>query len=82
MLIECDPGDNGGIPQHYNALVFGLTKYDLKINITSYVPRFSIDDIDTSDGIKIQIVSVNRMGTSPTVILHADEIKIAEKITG
>ena len=82
MYIHCDPGYDGGIQQMFTILVFTSNTSYLITNKSSEHPKFIIKDVKTSEGIKIVVYASNKMGRSQFVVLYAEQIKLAEKVSG
>ena len=83
VLLECQPGDDGGLDQLFNLLVYHSSSSQLHTNTTSTSPLFMIKNLDAGSQFNLVIQSVNAKGKSDVVSLIATTLSPPERhITG
>ncbi|XP_044744412.1 nephrin-like isoform X1 [Coccinella septempunctata] len=77
--VKCSEGFNGGLPQSFYLEVRESESQELKSNLSSPVPRFSVTRLETGVQYQISLFSYNSKGRSEPVILQAFTLRLPEK---
>lgn len=80
--MECTDGFDGGLPQEFVMEVYDAVTQNLVTNVTSRVPVFTVNGLESGLGFDISLYAANAKGRSDPVPLHAYISKAAEKHTG
>jgi len=75
-------GFDGGLPQEFVMEVYDAATLNLVTNVTSRVPTFTVNGLESGLGFDISLYAANAKGRSDSVALHAFTSKAAEKHTG
>ncbi|CAG9760494.1 unnamed protein product [Ceutorhynchus assimilis] len=79
--VYCQPGFDGGLPQHFLLELHTVNSLVPQYNVTSYSePYFFLEHLETDVTFKIMVFAVNSKGRSVAVIL--EEITLKEKRAG
>ncbi|XP_066147993.1 neural cell adhesion molecule 2 isoform X1 [Euwallacea fornicatus] len=80
--VYCQPGFDGGLPQHFLLELYTTNSEILRYNITSYTePYFFLDNLETDITFRIVVFAVNSKGRSSGVVLEEVTFRDAEKRT-
>ncbi|XP_050308280.1 nephrin [Anthonomus grandis grandis] len=80
--VYCQPGFDGGLPQHFLLELYSSNSPVPRLNITSYSePYFFLDNLEPDVTFKIVVYGVNSKGRSTGVILEEITFRDAEKRT-
>lgn len=82
LHVECTDGFDGGLPQEFVMEVYDAVTQNLVTNVTSRVPMFTVNGLESGLGFDISLYAANAKGHSDPVPLHAYTSKAAEKHTG
>jgi len=82
LHVECTDGFDGGLPQEFVMEVYDAATQNLVTNVTSRVPMFTVNGLESGLGFDISLYAANAKGHSNPVALHAFTSKAAEKHTG
>lgn len=80
LVVECSPGFDGGLPQHFQMEAWD--ENTLLSNTSSYAPEFVVRGLEAGMGVTLKVRASNNRGQSATVTLEADIMKVAEKRMG
>lgn len=81
LHVECTDGFDGGLPQEFVMEVYDAATQNLVTNVTSRVPMFTVNGLESGLGFDISLYAANAKGHSNPVALHAFTSKAAEKHT-
>ncbi|XP_034662612.1 hemicentin-1 isoform X1 [Drosophila subobscura] len=79
LTVTCNDGFNGGLPQHFLMELTDSSTHELKANITSTNPRFTVSGLTPGSLYKLYIFSFNTKGRSDPEILNAAMLRMPEK---
>lgn len=83
LSVRCLEGFNGGLQQQFSLEVKDTQTSELRANITSPVPRFTVNSLSPSSIYSISIYAFNSKGRSDPSILPATMQRMPEKpLTG
>ncbi|XP_066996057.2 uncharacterized protein [Anabrus simplex] len=82
LHVECSEGFDGGLPQEFVMEVYDAVSQNLVTNVTSRMPMFTVNGLESGLGFDISLFASNAKGRSDPVPLHAYTLKAAEKRTG
>nr|XP_015837001.1 PREDICTED: nephrin isoform X2 [Tribolium castaneum] len=77
--IRCSEGFNGGLPQSFLLEVRESHSQEVKSNLSSPVPRFSVTTLEAGAQYQAALFSYNLKGRSEPVILQAATLRLPEK---
>ncbi|XP_042897577.1 neural cell adhesion molecule 2 isoform X3 [Parasteatoda tepidariorum] len=82
LLIQCEPGYDGGLPQTFHLEVYSSTNEHLQGNMTSEdSPSFLVQDLLTGTSFILVLYAANAKGRSNSVALYASTLRPAERHT-
>ncbi|XP_054717865.1 nephrin-like [Uloborus diversus] len=82
LLIQCEPGYDGGLPQTFHLEVYSSTNEHLRSNITAEEsPTFLVEDLLTGTSFILILYAANAKGRSNSVALMASTLRPAERHT-
>ncbi|KAG8194330.1 hypothetical protein JTE90_029206 [Oedothorax gibbosus] len=82
LLVQCEPGYDGGLPQTFHLEVYSSTNEHLKGNMTSEdTPSFLVQDLLTGTSFILVLYAANSKGRSNSVALVASTLRPAERHT-
>lgn len=82
LMLSCDAGDDGGLPQTFHLEVYSMTAEQLIINLTtSDSPVFVAERLSSSSSYILVLYSSNLKGRSTSVALTARTLFAAEPRT-
>jgi len=71
LLVECAPGDNGGLRQIFHLQVYNIGKQLLHSNLTSFeMPVFQIDNLPAATDLTLNIFASNAKGRSDSLTIN------------
>uniref|UniRef100_T1GV90 Fibronectin type-III domain-containing protein n=1 Tax=Megaselia scalaris TaxID=36166 RepID=T1GV90_MEGSC len=80
LTVKCIDGFNGGLPQSFMLEIKDLNSYqEIKSNITSPVPRFSVSSLTPGSVYTLAVYAFNSKGRSDPTILNAAMLRMPEK---
>ncbi|KAL5284444.1 hypothetical protein ACFFRR_006630 [Megaselia abdita] len=79
LTVKCTDGFNGGLPQSFMLEIKDLHSYEIKSNITSPVPRFSVASLTPGSVYGLSVYAFNTKGRSDPTILNAAMLRMPEK---
>ncbi|KAG8262262.1 hypothetical protein J6590_055468 [Homalodisca vitripennis] len=79
LLVECDPGHDGGLPQLFVLEVYDVTDRSLVHNTTSRSPVFLVTDLPPGLELDLVLYSANSKGRSQPSLLHAYTLRSAAR---
>ncbi|GBN26271.1 hypothetical protein AVEN_108194-1 [Araneus ventricosus] len=83
LLIQCEPGYDGGLPQTFHLEIYSSTNEHLRGNMTSEdSPTFLVQDLLTGTSFILVLYAANTKGRSNSVALVASTLRPAERHTG
>lgn len=83
LLVQCEPGYDGGLAQTFHLEVHSSSKDLLRGNITSQEsPTFLVQDLVTGTSFILVLYASNAKGRSHSVALVASTLMPAERHTG
>ncbi|GBM36050.1 hypothetical protein AVEN_274452-1 [Araneus ventricosus] len=82
LLIQCEPGYDGGLPQTFHLEIYSSTNEHLRGNMTSEdSPTFLVQDLLTGTSFILVLYAANAKGRSNSVALVASTLRPAERHT-
>ncbi|XP_025991597.2 nephrin isoform X1 [Solenopsis invicta] len=77
--VRCTEGFNGGLPQSFLLEVRESNSQDLRANLTSPVPRFSVTHLESGALYQACIYAYNDKGRSEAMVVQAGTLRLPEK---
>ncbi|XP_053985137.1 protein turtle-like isoform X1 [Hylaeus anthracinus] len=77
--VRCAEGFNGGLPQSFLLEVRESNSQELRANITSPVPRFSVAHLEAGALYQACIYAYNDKGRSEAMVVQAGTLRLPEK---
>lgn len=77
--IKCIEGFNGGLTQSFMVEVKDMLAQDEKANVTSPIPRFTINNLHPGGLYSLHIFAFNAKGRSDPLIIQAAMLRLPEK---
>ncbi|KAL0269902.1 UNVERIFIED_CONTAM: hypothetical protein PYX00_007485 [Menopon gallinae] len=77
--LKCAEGFNGGLPQSFILEVLEINTQQLKANITSLFPRFSVIGLEPGAQYHALVYSFNPKGKSDPLVVQASTLRLPEK---
>lgn len=82
LMVQCQPGFDGGLNQRFVMEVYDHHGQSLAGNVTADQPAFTINNLPSGLGFDISVYAYNSHGLSDPVQLHTNTLKSAEKRIG
>lgn len=83
LLVQCEPGYDGGLTQTFHLEVYSSTNEFLRGNLTAQDnPTFLVQDLVTGASFILVLYAANSKGRSNSVALVASTLMPAERHTG
>ncbi|XP_058117922.1 hemicentin-1 [Anopheles ziemanni] len=82
LEVDCAEGFDGGQRQWFVMEIFDQQTHALLANVSSKIPIFTVNGLDSGLLLKIVIYATNMRGRSEPILLQAYTLKAAEKQTG
>lgn len=77
--VKCTEGFNGGLPQTFLLEVRETNSQELKANLSSPVPRFSVTNLDSGALYQACVYAYNDKGRSEPLVVQAGTVRSPEK---
>lgn len=77
--LKCSEGFNGGLPQSFVLEVLEINSQELKANVTSLFPRFSVIGLEPGAQYHALVYSFNPKGKSDPLVVQASTLRLPEK---
>lgn len=77
--VRCAEGFNGGLPQSFLLEVRESNTQELRANLTSPVPRFSVTQLESGALYQACIYAYNDKGRSEAMVVQAGTLRMPEK---
>lgn len=77
--VRCTEGFNGGLPQSFLLEVRESNSQELRVNLTSPVPRFNVTHLDSGALYQACIYAYNDKGRSEAMVVQAGTLRLPEK---
>lgn len=77
--VRCAEGFNGGLPQSFLLEVRESNSQELRANLTSPVPRFSVTHLESGALYQACIYAYNDKGRSEVMVVQAGTLRLPEK---
>lgn len=77
--VRCAEGFNGGLPQSFLLEVRESNSQELRANLTSMVPRFSVTQLESGALYQACIYAYNDKGRSEAMVVQAGTLRLPEK---
>ena len=77
--VRCTEGFNGGLPQSFLLEVRESNSQELRANLTSPVPRFSVTHLESGALYQACIYAYNDKGRSEAMVVQAGTLRLPEK---
>lgn len=77
--VRCAEGFNGGLSQSFLLEVKESISQELRANLTSPVPRFSVAQLDAGVLYQAYIYAYNDKGRSESMVVQAGTLRLPEK---
>ncbi|XP_014608132.1 PREDICTED: hemicentin-2-like [Polistes canadensis] len=77
--VRCTEGFNGGLPQSFLLEVRESNSQELRANLTSTVPRFSVAQLESGALYQACIYAYNDKGRSEAMVVQAGTLRLPEK---
>jgi len=82
LLLDCKPGDNGGLRQVFFLEVYNTEAQKLHANIsTVYAPEFLVQNLPSGTKFTLNIYAANSKGRSSSLMLDASTLSLPQKQT-
>ncbi|KAF7490044.1 B-cell receptor CD22 [Sarcoptes scabiei] len=82
FILECTPGENGGLRQIFHLEVYNIEKEHLQGNLTSMdEPRFAVENLPHDTAFLLNVFSTNIKGRSDSITLRTATSAYAAKQT-
>ena len=79
LVVECQPGFDGGLEQLFHMEVTDLQTGQLITNTSGEpAPEFEVSGLNSGRGMKITIFAANADGRSDSAVLEGFTLKVAE----
>ena len=82
--VTCQPGFNGGLPQHFTLTVYKVSpesgELDLSANLSSALPAFTVSGLDPGSKYVGELVGHNVKGMGVPQQIHVYTLKLPEKL--
>ena len=82
--VTCQPGFNGGLPQHFTLTVYKVApqsgELDLSANLSSALPAFTVSGLDPGSKYVGELVGHNVKGMGVPTQIHVYTLKLPEKL--
>ncbi|CAG7819960.1 unnamed protein product [Allacma fusca] len=82
MSVSCVEGFNGGLPQHFLLEVVDFMAKKIKLNASSRIPLFSVENMEPGVEFRFLIFAINSKGRSEPFILDGITFNGVAKFTG
>ncbi|PSN56957.1 hypothetical protein C0J52_10847, partial [Blattella germanica] len=82
LEVDCIEGFDGGQPQYFLLEAFDLQTGQLRANMSSKFPAFSLSGLGPGMVLKMLVYAANSKGKSDPVVIEGFTLKVAEKQTG
>ncbi|KAH8280897.1 hypothetical protein KR054_003592 [Drosophila jambulina] len=79
LTVTCSDGFNGGLPQNFNMELQDSYTQEIKANITSTTPRFTVSGLSPGSIYRLNIYAFNTKGRSDPAIVNAAMLRMPEK---
>lgn len=77
--VRCTEGFNGGLQQSFLLEVRESNSQDLRANLSSPVPRFSVTNLESGALYQACIYAYNDKGRSEAMVVQAGTLRLPEK---
>lgn len=77
--VKCVEGFNGGLTQSFMVEVRDHHMQDVKANVTSPIPRFTINSLQPGGVYSLHVFAFNAKGRSDPSVLQAAMLRLPEK---
>lgn len=77
--IKCTEGFNGGLTQTFLVEVRDMHTQDMRANITSPIPRFTLANLQPGGLYSAHVYAFNPKGRSDPAVLQAAMLRLPEK---
>ncbi|XP_024886756.1 neural cell adhesion molecule 2-like [Temnothorax curvispinosus] len=77
--VRCTEGFNGGLPQSFLLEVRESNSQELRVNLTSPVPRFNVTHLESGALYQACIYAYNDKGRSEAMVVQAGTLRLPEK---
>lgn len=77
--IKCGEGFNGGMPQSFSLEILESITQNLRVNLTSSLPKFNVMGLEPGVQYKALIYAFNQKGKSDPVVLPVLTLRLPEK---
>ena len=82
LEVDCLEGFDGGQPQYFLLEAFDLQTGQLRANMSSKFPNFSLNGLGPGMILKMLVYAANSKGKSDPIVIEGFTLKVAEKQTG
>ncbi|KAH8294938.1 hypothetical protein KR018_004471 [Drosophila ironensis] len=79
LTVTCSDGFNGGLPQNFNMELQDSYTQEIKANITSTSPRFTVSGLSPGSIYRLNIYAFNTKGRSEPAVVNAAMLRMPEK---
>ncbi|XP_065355312.1 nephrin [Calliphora vicina] len=79
LTVTCTDGFNGGLPQLFILELVDTQSNEIKANITSTIPRFTVSTLSPGGLYTLSVYAFNSKGRSDPTILSAAMLRMPEK---
>ena len=82
--VTCQPGFNGGLPQHFTLTVYKVSpenaELNLSANLSSALPSFTVSGLDPGSKYVGELLGHNVKGMGVPTQIHVYTLKLPEKL--
>lgn len=71
LLVDCDPGFDGGLPQHFTLEVYDALTQELLANLSAATPVFAVGGLRPGLALELTVVAHNAKGRSDVITLSS-----------
>ncbi|XP_076352862.1 neural cell adhesion molecule 2-like [Tachypleus tridentatus] len=83
LLVECKPGYDGGLTQHFQMEVYDVNRKHLKMNVTRHsIPVFDVTNLTPGTSLVLMVYAINEKGRSSVVEMKVQTSFFAERQFG
>jgi len=79
LSLKCVEGFSGGLTQSFVVEIFDLHTQDVRANVSSPIPRFTINNLQPGCLYSVQVYAFNAKGRSEPFVIQAAMLRLPEK---
>lgn len=79
LAVKCTEGFNGGLTQSFMVEVKDMYLQEVKANVSSPIPRFTINSLQPGGLYTVHVFAFNIKGRSDPLVIQAAMLRLPEK---